>query len=201
MSAERSEQQATVYGAACIEKCHATRALEEKHGIVVEKWWTDANIEFQKLSFNDWILNGAVVTERKQLFRSWIEDSEWDWIEKESVANERELLEKYKGMRWLEDEELFVAWSDAMEFQGGCSGMGYCLIGRSERDSQMVSYPINEVIDLILEYVQPTDLNVEVVVNIEKRAANIAKKKEMEEKKAKEVEKRKAAELKKLTQR
>jgi hypothetical protein len=56
----------------------------------------------------------------------------------------------------------------------------------------MVSYPINEVIDLISEYVQPTDLNVEVVINIEKRAANIAKlKKEMEEKKAKAVEKKK----------
>jgi hypothetical protein len=49
--------------------------------------------------------------------------------------------------------------------------------------------------------VQPTDLNVEVVINVEKRAANIAKlKNEMEEKKAKAVEKKKAAELKKLTQ-
>jgi hypothetical protein len=47
------------------------------------------------------------------------------------------------------------------------------------------------VINLISEYVQPTDLNVEVVINIEKRAANIAKlKKEMEEKKAKAVEKK-----------
>jgi hypothetical protein len=65
----------------------------------------------------------------------------------------------------------------------------------------MASYPINEVIDLISEYVQPPELNVEVVVNFEKRAANIAKlKKEMEEKKAKAVEKKKAAEVKKLTQ-
>jgi hypothetical protein len=55
----------------------------------------------------------------------------------------------------------------------------------------MVSYPINEVIDLISEYVQPTDLNVEVVINVEKRAANIAKlKKEMDEKKAKAVKKK-----------
>jgi hypothetical protein len=201
MSAERSERQATVYGAACMEKGRATRALEEKHGIVVDTRWTDADMEFQKLSFDDWILNGAVVTERKRLFRSWIEDSEWDWIEKKSVAHERELLAKYQGMRWMDDEELFVARSDTMEFQGGRSGMGYCLIGRSERDGRMVSYPINEVIDLISEYVQPTDLNVEMVINFEKRAANIAKLKlEMEEKKAKAVEKKKAAELKKLTQ-
>jgi hypothetical protein len=65
----------------------------------------------------------------------------------------------------------------------------------------MVSYPINEEIDLISEYVQPMDSNVEVVVNIEKKAASIAKlKKEMEEKKAKTVEKKKVVELKKLTQ-
>jgi hypothetical protein len=50
MSAETSEQQATVYGVACIEKCCAMRTLEEKHGIVVETRWTDADIEFQKLS-------------------------------------------------------------------------------------------------------------------------------------------------------
>jgi hypothetical protein len=68
------------------------------------------------------------------LFCSWIEDLEWDWIEKKSAANARELLEKYKGMHWLDDEELFVAGSDALAFQGGRSGMKYCVIGRSERD-------------------------------------------------------------------
>jgi hypothetical protein len=53
------------------------------------------------------------------------------------VANERQLLEKYKRMNWLDTEELFVARPDDMEFQGGCSGMGYCLIGRSEWDGRI----------------------------------------------------------------
>jgi hypothetical protein len=48
MSAERLERQATVYGAACIEKGQAVCAVEEKHGAIVESRWTDADIAFQK---------------------------------------------------------------------------------------------------------------------------------------------------------
>jgi hypothetical protein len=55
------------------------------------------------------------------------------------------------------------------------------------------------IADLIAEHVQPTALNVEVVIDAEKRAKNIEHlKNRMEEKKAKAVEK--AAELRKLTQ-
>jgi hypothetical protein len=97
--------------------------------------------------------------------------------------------------------KLMVARSDTMEWQGGRSGSGWLLIGRSDRDGRMQSYIINKVIDLIAKHVQPTELNVEVVIDVEKRAKNIERLKIiMEEKKTQAVEKRKAAELRKLTQ-
>jgi Protein of unknown function (DUF 659) len=204
MSAERSERQATVYGASCIEKGRAMRAVEEKHGLIVESRWTDADITFQKLAFDNWVLNDdlEVEPEPKRLFKAWIEDDwEWECIEDKKDLKKMTLLRKYQGMQWMDDEELMVARSDTMEWQGGRSGSGWLLIGRSDRDGRMQSYILHEVIDLIAEHVQPTELNVEVVVDAEKRAKNIERMKNLlEEKKAKAVEKRKAAELRKLTQ-
>jgi hypothetical protein len=66
------------------------------------------------------------------------------------------LLRKYQGMQWMDDDELMVARSDTMEWQGGRSGLGWSLIGRSDRDGCMQSYSLHEVIDLIAEHVQPT---------------------------------------------
>jgi hypothetical protein len=111
------------------------------------------------------------------------------------------LLRKYKGMQWMDNNKLMVARSDTMEWQGGRSGSGWLLIGRSDRDGRMQSYILNKVIDLIAEHVRPIELNVEVIIDVEKRAKNIERLKiRMEEKKTQAVEKRKTAELRKVTQ-
>jgi hypothetical protein len=168
MSAERSERQATVYGALCIEKGRAMRAVEEKHGLIVESRWTDADITFQKLAFDNWVLNDdlEVEPEPKRLFKAWIKDDwEWECIEDKKDLKKMSLLQKYEGMQWMDNDELMVAQSDTMEWQGGRSGSGWSLIGRSDRDGRMQSYILHEVIDLIAEHVQPTELNVEVVVD------------------------------------
>jgi hypothetical protein len=47
------------------------------------------------------------------------------------------LLQKYQGMQWMDDDKLMVARSDTMEWQGGRSGSGWLLIGRSDRDGRM----------------------------------------------------------------
>jgi hypothetical protein len=109
------------------------------------------------------VLNDDLPMESKRLFKAWIED-EWEWacIEEKKDVQKEALLRKYKEMQWMDDDQLMVAWSDTMEWQGGRSGSGWLLIGRSDRDGQMQSYIINEVIDLIAEHVQPTELNVEV---------------------------------------
>jgi hypothetical protein len=76
-------------------------------------------------------------------------------------------------MQWMDNDKLMVARSDTMEWQGGRSGLGWLLIGRSDRDGCMQLYILHKVIDLIAEHVQPTELNVEVVIDAEKRAKNI----------------------------
>jgi hypothetical protein len=47
LGADRAVRQATVYGAACIEKGRAIRAAEESTGLVIETRWSDADILFQ----------------------------------------------------------------------------------------------------------------------------------------------------------
>jgi hypothetical protein len=63
-----------VYGAACIEKGRAVRAVEEKHGAIVESRWMDADIAFQNEVFDAWVLNDDLPMEPKRLFKAWIED-------------------------------------------------------------------------------------------------------------------------------
>jgi hypothetical protein len=74
---------------------------------------------------------------------------------------------KYNGVgQWMDNDELMVARSDTMEWQGGRSCTGWSLIGKSDRDGCMQLCILNKVIDLIAEHVQPTALNVEVVVHV-----------------------------------
>jgi hypothetical protein len=202
MSAERSERQAAVYGAVCIEKGQAACVVEEKHGAIVESKWTEDDIAFQNEVFDAWVLNNDLPIEPKRLLKIWTED-DWEWacIEEKKDVRKEAFLRKYTGMQWMDNDELMVARSDMMEWQGGRSGSGWSLIGKSDRDGQMQLYIPNKVIDLIAEHVQPIELNVELVINGEKRAKNTERLKIiMEEKKTQAVEKRKSAELRKLMQ-
>jgi hypothetical protein len=202
MSAERSERQTTVYAASCIEKGRALRAHEERNGAIVESRWTDADVTLQSQAFDNWISDDTFAVEPKRIFNAWIEDWEWKCIEDKGDVSKQSLLRKYQGMEWMDDDELFMARSDEMEWQrGGRIVGGWSLIGRSDSDGRMQPYSLNEVIDLIAERVQRTELNVEVVLDHEKRGKNIEHLKNvLEEKKALAVEKKKAAELRKLTQ-
>jgi hypothetical protein len=108
MSAERSERQAAVYGAACIEKGRAVCAVEEeKHGAIFESRWTDADIAFQNEVFDAWVLNNGLPMEPKRLFKAWIED-DWEWacIEEKKDVRKEALLRKYKGMQWMDNNKL-----------------------------------------------------------------------------------------------
>jgi hypothetical protein len=46
LSAEKSERQATVYGAACMEKARSIREAEERSGLLLESRWTDADLVY-----------------------------------------------------------------------------------------------------------------------------------------------------------
>jgi hypothetical protein len=98
------------------------RAVEEKHGLIVELRWTDADITFQKLAFDNWVLNDNLEVEPKRLFKAWIEDDwEWECIEDKKEVKKMTLLRKYQGMH----DKLMVAKSVTMEWQGGRSGLGW----------------------------------------------------------------------------
>ena len=176
MSAPKAQKQATVYGGACIERSRAAHAAEESTGALLESRWTDADIVLQ-VGLETWGgIPGAVPVPvvPSRLFRAWIEDWEWDAIRTRDVVMEAKLLQKYGGLSWIDpdENELCVAAEDAMEYQGGRNGAGWCLIGTRESDGGMEPWVLDVVIDLIAEYQQPIEMNVEVVVNEALRAAN-----------------------------
>lgn len=175
-SAPKAQKQATVYGGACIERSRAAHAAEESTGALLESRWTDADIVLQ-VGLETWGgFPGAVPIPvvPNRLFRAWIEDWEWDAIRTRDVVMEAKLLQKYGGLSWIDpdENELCVATEDAMEYQGGRNGAGWCLIGTCESDGGMEPWVLDVVIDLIAEYQQPIEMNVEVVVNEALRAAN-----------------------------
>ena len=90
---------------------------------------------------------------------------------------EAKLLQKYGGLSWVDPDpddgfEVITAEECNMEFQGGRGGQGWCLIGTRQEDGAMEPWVIDIVIDLIAAYEQPAEMNVEVIVNEEMRAAN-----------------------------
>jgi len=179
LSAEKAERQATVYGAACIEKSRAIQAAEERGGFILETRWTDADIAVQ-MGLESWGgMEVPVPVVPKRLFRAWIEDWEWDAIRHKDVVSEAKLVQKYTGLRFVDPDldrrvgelDTYLVESN-LEFQGGKGGSGWCLIGTRDRDGGMEPWEIHLTIDLIAEYEQPAELNVEIIVNDELRNAN-----------------------------
>jgi hypothetical protein len=203
LSGDKAQKQATVFGAACMERSKIMQAAEESNGVVQECRWTDADIAFE-LGLERWDGGpGNVPTPEvpKRLFNAWIEDWEWDLIhDKDSVA-EAKLLHKYHGMKWIDpDNDDEVEWCTAadenMDWQGGRNGEGWCVIGTRDNDGGMEPWSIDVVIDLIADCEQPPELHVEVIINEELRAANkeryneeVAKRKEKKKEQARKRKK------------
>jgi hypothetical protein len=191
MSSAKTRMQATVFGAASIDRARSEAAAAEQNGLMQEAVWTDADLAFD-LGLENW--NGgpgipeAVVPRR--LFNAWIEDWEYESMKKKDVVHEAKLLKKYGGMHWMDPDvdEMCVADAEKMEYQGGRNGAGWCLVGVQESDGAREPWVLSIVIDEIAECVQPPLLNVEVIVNESLRAANILR--EEEEKAQKRAAKR-----------
>lgn len=182
LSADKAEKQATVYGAACMDKAKMIQEAEESSGLVQESHWTDEDIAFN-LGLESWDEGAGNVPEPvvpRRIFNAWIEEWEWDCIHDRDSVSEARLLQKYQGLMWIDPDqvddsdtyELNTAEDTNMEYQGGRDSPGWCVIGTRFGDGGMEPWPINVVIDLIAIYVQPVELNVEVVVNPIMRAAN-----------------------------
>jgi hypothetical protein len=181
LSADKARKQATIYGAASMEKARAMQELEEANGNIVEYRWTDADVGFD-LGLEDWNrdnaggnLNVPSVVVPKRLFNAWIEDWEWDTMMKNDIVAMTRLLQKYGGLHWQDPDNnnrLLVALVDDMQWSGrGHGGNGWCVLGRKEND-ETESWVIHLAIDEMAEYDQPAELNLEIVVNDELREAN-----------------------------
>ena len=185
LSAEKAEKQATIYGAACIEKSRSVQDAEEKLGLLVESRWSDADIALQ-MGLENWegqVDGGGipVPVAPRRLFRAWIEDWEWDAMHRNDPLMEAKLVQKYAGLWFLDPDPIRVGgrnvfdkfWIQSnLEYQGGRSGPGWCLLGMRERTNQLEPWIIHLTIDEIADYEQPAELNVEVIINEELRAAN-----------------------------
>jgi hypothetical protein len=156
---DKAQKQATVYGAACIDKARAAQAVEEANGVIVETRWTDADLAFQ-LGLENWENDYGNVPPvvPKRIFRAWIEDWEWDLIHNKDCLAEAKLLQKYSCLMWIdqdspdEESELCVAQEYNMEFQGGRNGDGWCVIATRPGTGAMDPWTIHCVIDEIGEY-------------------------------------------------
>ena len=180
ISGDKAQKQATVYGAACIENSRAAQAIEEANGLILETRWTDADLAFE-MGLENWERDGGDVPAPivpKRIFRAWVEDWEWDLIHDKDCLSEAKLLQKYQGLRWIdqdadnEESELCIVQEDSMDYQGGRHGDGWCVVETRPGTGAMDPWTIHCVVDEIGEYEQPAEMNVEVIFNEELRAAN-----------------------------
>jgi hypothetical protein len=161
LGGETTRMQATVFGAACIEKSRVLKVDKEKR----MELWNDNDVEFQ-IGLENWRQEDASpddATERnpRRLFRAWKEDWELESAHKNDAVHEAKLLRKYAGLKWIDpDTELmFVAEGGNMEWR---RGIGWCVIALDE-NGEMEPWPVNLLPSLIKKTEQEYNLNVEIV--------------------------------------
>lgn len=161
LGADATRMQATIFGAACIEKARALKAEKE----LSMELWNDNDIEFQ-LGLENFTANEAqgVVQQGqapRRLFHTWREDWEQVSSKMNDCVHETKLLRKYGGLRWLDPDSnnMFVAETDNMEWR---RGLGWCVIAIRE-DGEMEPWPVKLLPSLIKHTKQETRLNVEYV--------------------------------------
>ena len=189
LSAERVQKQSTIYGAACLERSRRMQAAEESTGLLQQSRWTDADLAFAH-GLENWDADGPgdvpIPVVPKRIFNAWVEDWEWGLLHHNDAVSEARLLQKYVGLRWIDpdrgQDDVTLADHEGMDFQGGRDSPGWCIIGVRESDGGYEPWQIEggDVIDLIAAYDQPPELNVEIVVNEELRAANYERFNELE---------------------
>jgi hypothetical protein len=177
LGAEATRMQATIFGAACIEKSRTLKAEKEQS----MELWNDNDLEFQ-LGLENFAADEAsgVVPPRtnpRRLFHAWIE--EWEEVSSKSnnLVHEARLLRKYAGLKWLDpdSDKMYVADSDNLEWK---RGLGWCAIGIREGDGDLESWQLKLLPSLIKKTPQESVLNVEFIhLSAAERAQRKAKRK------------------------
>ena len=118
MSSDKAEKQATIYGAACIDKMRAKDAASETKGGIVTQWLEEDMVIQMALENQVGIaVNVPLPIGPKRLFKAWIEDWEWDCIWHNNAVAEVGLIRKYGRMWWIDPDPIegvgrYVHWRD-----------------------------------------------------------------------------------------
>jgi hypothetical protein len=162
LGAEATRMQATIFGAACIEKARVLKAQKE----LSMELWNDNDVEFQ-LGLENFTADEAdgvpQARNPRRLFHTWRED--WEAISSKTndLVHETRLLRKYGGLRWMdpdsESNQMFVADRDNLEWR---RSLGWCVIAIGE-DGNMEPWPVKLLPNLIKKTQQEAVHNVELV--------------------------------------
>jgi hypothetical protein len=154
--------QATIFGAACIEKARVLKAEQE----LSMELWNDNDVEFQLglENFTADEANGVAQSRNPpRLFHTWREDWEAVSSKTNDLVHETRLLHKYGGLRWIdpdsESNQMFLADKENLEWR---RSLGWCVIAVGE-DGTMEPWPVKLLPSLIKKTAQESDLNVEFV--------------------------------------
>lgn len=117
LSGERTKKQATVFGAACVEKknIEMRRALQDNSGQPI-KFWTedDFDAEFDMLGID---ATEASTRRPTRLFLSFEEPWEKDVMLKQDPVSEARLLKKYGGLQWYDPDDEVMCFSDSKKLE------------------------------------------------------------------------------------
>ena len=160
LGAEATRMQATIFGAACIERARALKAEKEQS----KEMWNDDDVEFQLGLENftaDETNEAPIVNNPIRKFNAWKEDWEKVSSQTNDVVHETKLLRKYGGLRWLDPDSglMYVAEKDNMEWRR-C--LGWCIIGICG-NGEMEPWPVKLLPSLIQKTDQESCYHVEIV--------------------------------------
>lgn len=160
LGSDATRMQATIFGAACIERARVLKADKEQS----MELWNDNDVEFQ-LGLENFEADeaGGVVQQRnpRRLFHTWKEDWEAVSSKTNDLVHETRLLQKYGGLRWIDPDSnlMFVAEKDNLEWR---RRLGWCVIGISEV-GESEAWQVHLLPSLIKKTPQEAALNVEYV--------------------------------------
>ena len=160
LGAEATRMQATIFGAACIDRARILRVEKE----LTKELWNDDDVEFQLGLENfaaDETNEGPMGVTPVRRFHAWREDWETVSAMTNDIVHETRLIHKYGKLRWLDPDTdlMYVAENDNMEWRR-C--LGWCVIGLCE-SGEMEAWPVKLLPSLIRKTPQAPNLNVEFV--------------------------------------
>ena len=168
MEVEASEKQAVLYGAARMAR---NRELRTKKFYDFTDLKNDFEYQDDTEALQEPTEDSEVVIRK---FKNFIEDWEEEMVSKKDSVHEARLLEKYKYIRFRDDEDdqLYEVAPENLEFKGKRRHKHYCVVGQplgfKDGDSEdlLISRDINEDLHVLI---RGTEQDPELHIDMEQR--------------------------------